>query len=221
MSIKELKIKDSSTIVSEIKKSFEDPALECVFWCVPESDSESLSFYEKKGFHKVVDIPADILKGHERQGSLIWFAVLRGDQLALPESVAGCKVIRLQTIATLDSGELTFFEENSDVPFDIKRMYYISKVPEGKRRGFHAHRDLKQLLFCPYGRILLTLENKNGREEIELSDPSVGVIIEIPTWREMTWLQKDSVLCVAASEFYSADDYIRDYDAFKAYLSQG
>ncbi len=220
MTTKELKIINPSSITEEINKSFEDPALECVFWCVPGNDSDSLIFYEKNGFHRVVDISADILKDHADRGDLVWFAALRGDQLALPESVAGCKVIRLQTIATLDSGELTFFEENSDVPFDIKRMYYISKVPEGKRRGFHAHKDLKQLLFCPYGRILLTLENETGREEIELSDPSVGVIIEIPTWREMTWLQKDSVLCVAASEFYSADDYIRDYDAFKAYLSQ-
>ena len=220
MTTKELKIINPSSITEEINKSFEDPALECVFWCVPGNDSDSLIFYEKNGFHRVVDIPADILKDHADRGDLVWFAALRGDQLALPESVAGCKVIRLQTIATLDSGELTFFEENSDVPFDIKRMYYISKVPEGKRRGFHAHKDLKQLLFCPYGRILLTLENETGREEIELSDPSVGIIIETPTWREMTWLQKDSVLCVAASEFYSADDYIRDYDTFKAYLSQ-
>lgn len=218
MTIKELKTTDPSSIFSDIKESFADPDLESLFWCVSKTDAASVGFYENSGFHKVVDIPADILKSHADQGDLVWFSVLRGDLLDIPESVAGCKVIRLQTISTLDSGELTFFEENSSVPFDIKRIYYISKVPEGKRRGFHAHKDLKQLLFCPYGRILLTLENETGRGEIELSDPSVGIIIEKPTWREMTWLQKDSVLCVAASEFYSADDYIRDYDEFKAYL---
>ncbi len=218
MTTKELKIEKITSAVSQVKKAFEDPGLESVFWCVPVSDSDSLGFYEEQGFHKVVDIPEGILREHTGCGDLVWFSVLRGDLLDIPESVAGCKVIRLQTISTLDSGELSFFEENSDVPFDIKRIYYISKVPEGKRRGFHAHKDLKQLLFCPYGRILLTLENETGREEIELSDPSVGIIIEKPTWREMTWLQKDSVLCVAASEFYSADDYIRDYDEFKAYL---
>ena len=216
--IKELTIENPSTIINEIKQSFAAPDLDCVFWCVPKNDQAGLSFYEENGFHKVVDIPEGILKDHEKTGDLVWFASLRGDQLNIPESVAGCKVVRLQTIATMDSGELSFFEENSDSPFDIKRIYYISKVPEGKKRGFHAHKDLKQLLFCPYGRILLTLENESGREEIELSDPSVGVIIEKPTWREMTWLQKDSVLCVAASEFYNTDDYIRDYDEFKAYL---
>ena len=88
------------------------------------------------------------------------------------------------------------------------------------RRGFHAHRNLKQILFCPYGRIQLILENKNGREEIELSDPSIGVVIEECTWREMLWLQKDSVLCVAASELYDPEDYIRDYDEFRKYISE-
>ena len=73
-------------------------------------------------------------------------------------------------------------------------------------------------MFCPYGRIQLILENRNGREEIELSDPSIGVVIEECTWREMLWLQKDSVLCVAASDYYAAEDYIREYDAFKAYI---
>ena len=59
------------------------------------------------------------------------------------------------------------------------------------------------------------MENKYGREEIELSDPSIGVVIEELTWREMLWLQKDSVLCVAASDYYDVDDYIRSYEEFK------
>ena len=62
------------------------------------------------------------------------------------------------------------------------------------------------------------LENELGREKIELSDPSIGVIIDRPTWREMLWLQKDSVLCVAASEFYDPEDYIRDRHAFERLL---
>ena len=126
--------------------------------------------------------------------------------------------IKIKTIPTDEAGELSFFEGNRDVEFEIKRIYYISKVPEGVRRGFHAHKALKQLLFCPYGRIQLILENKTGREEIELSDPSMGVVIDSCTWREMLWLQKDSVLCVAASDYYDAADYIRNYDEFIKYL---
>ena len=147
-----------------------------------------------------------------------WYSVLKGDVLDNRTSVAGCKIIRIKTIPTVNAGELSFFETNHDLPFEIKRIYYISKVPEGVRRGFHAHRKLKQLLFCPYGRIQLILENKNGREEIELSDPSIGVVIDCTTWREMLWLQKDSVLCVAASDYYKVEDYIRDYQEFKEFI---
>ena len=78
---------------------------------------------------------------------------------------------------------------------------------------------LKQILFCPFGRIQLILENQRGREEIELSDPSVGVVIEEPTWREMLWLQKDSVLCVAASDYYDPMDYVRDHDEYRRMIS--
>ena len=61
------------------------------------------------------------------------------------------------------AGALSFFEGSRDIPFDMKRIYYITRVPEGVRRGFHAHKKLKQLLFCPYGRIQLVLENSRGR----------------------------------------------------------
>ena len=66
----------------------------------------------------------------------------------------------------------------------------------------------------------MILENKHGREEIELSDPSIGVVIDCITWREMLWIQKDSVLCVAASDYYRVEDYIRDYQEFKEIISK-
>lgn len=84
---------------------------------------------------------------------------------------------------------------------------------------YQKSKKLKQLLFCPYERIQLILENKYGREEIELSDPSIGVVIEEPTWREMLWLQKDSVLCVSASDYYEVEDYIRDYEEFRGMIN--
>ena len=119
-----------------------------------------------------------------------------------------------------DRGQLVALEEFKDIPFRIKRVYYMYDTLEGVHRGFHAHKKLKQLLFCPYGRIQLVLENEKGREEIELSDPSIGVMVEEPTWREMLWIQKDSVLCVAASDFYDPADYIRNYEDFKKYLKE-
>ncbi len=198
-----------------LDKAFNELGLESVYWCVSRKNDRAVRFYDKHNFHEAVDIPQKIIDKYAGMDDLKWYSVLRGDDYNAVDSVAGCKVIHIKTVPTVDAGELSFFEGGHEIDFDIKRIYYISKVPEGVRRGFHAHKELKQLLFCPYGRIQLVLENKNGREEIELSDPSIGVIIDEPTWREMLWLQKDSVLCVAASDYYDVNDYVRDYDDFK------
>ena len=202
------------------RKAFEELNLESVYWCVSRSNTRAVKFYDKHNFHEVLDVPRSFSERYKEIKDLKWYSVLKGDEFNLRDTVAGCKVIRIKTIPTISAGELSFFEASKDIPFDIKRIYYISKVPEGVRRGFHAHKTLKQVLFCPYGRIQLVLENKDCREEIELSDPSVGVVISEPTWREMLWIQKDSVLVVAASDFYSVDDYIRDHEDFRAFISE-
>lgn len=210
--------------VSEmLKYAFEILGLRGVYWRVLKNNNRAIRFFDKHGFNNPdEDIPSEIKKRHSNEKNVIWYVCLNGDDfenIALSRgSVAGCKVIKIKTIPTVEAGELSFFEATHDVPFMFKRMYYISKVPEGMRRGFHAHKELKQLLFCPYGKIQLILENGKVREEIELSDPSIGVVIEKPTWREMLWMQKDSVLCVAASDYYRADDYIRNYDEFLEFI---
>lgn len=201
-----------------INKAFNELNLDSVYWCVSRDNNRAVRFYDKHNFHEALDMPQKVLKRYDGIENLKWYSVLKGDEFSNIESVVGCKVIHIKTIPTVDAGELSFFEANHEVPFEIKRIYYISKVPEGVRRGYHAHKELKQLLFCPYGRIQLVLENQRGREEIELNDPSIGVVIDSCTWREMLWIQKDSVLCVAASDFYDASDYIRDYDEFKKYI---
>ena len=203
-----------------IEKAFDELNLESVYWCVSRKNERAIRFYDKHNFHEVVDVPQKVLDRYVGIDNLKWYSILKGDELNTRESVAGCKVLHIKTVPTVNAGELSFFESNREIPFDIKRIYYISKVPEGTRRGFHAHKDLKQFLFCPYGRIQLVLENKNCREEIELSDPSIGVLIDKCTWREMVWLQKDSVLCVAASDYYKLEDYIRDYEMFKKYVGK-
>lgn len=203
---------------SIIGKAFSELGLESIYWCVSKENTRAVRFYDKHNFHEVIDVPQKVLDRYEGINNLKWYSVLKGDEFNVRDAVAGCRVIHIKTIPTVNAGELSFFEGTHEIPFDIKRIYYISKVPEGVRRGFHAHRELKQLLFCPYGRIQLVLENKHGREEIELSDPSIGVIIKECTWREMLWLQKDSVLCVAASDFYKVEDYIRDYDEFRQFI---
>ena len=212
-------------VVSMLKYAFEQLDMHIVYWCIKPENQRAIHFFEKHGFNSPdSDIPAIIKQRHCSENDPVWFVAIRGDdfenKLLSKGAVAGCPIVRIKTIPTVEAGELSFFEGGKDIPFDIKRIYYISKVPEGIRRGFHAHRNLKQLLFCPYGKIQLILENASVREEVELSDPSVGVLITEPTWREMLWLQKDSVLCVAASDYYDPADYIRDYAEFKGYVAK-
>ena len=208
-----------------LKYAFEELGLERIYWRVSCTNERAVRFFKKHGFNIMdEDIPREIIERHSNENNFIWFAVWKGDDYlndALSRGIiADCKVIRIKTVPTIEAGELSFFEGNHDIEFDIKRIYYISKVPEGVRRGFHAHKELKQLLFCPYGKIQLILENRNIREEITLSDPSIGIVIDKPTWREMLWMQKDSVLVVAASDYYNVEDYIRDYTEFKKYISE-
>jgi len=200
--------------------AFDKLAMNSVYWCVSRNNKRAIRFYDKHNFHEALDIPADVCERYSGVNNLKWYSVLAGDLIDDRNEVADCRIMHIKTIPTVNAGELSFFEGCVDIPFEIKRLYYISKVPEGTRRGFHAHKRLKQIIFCPYGRIQLILDNGEKREEIELSDPSIGVIIEQPTWREMLWLQNDSVLCVAASDYYDAKDYIRNYAEFINYINK-
>ena len=118
-------------------------------------------------------------------------------------------------------GALSFFEAERDVDFEIKRVYYITGAPQGTVRGGHAHKKLKQLLFCPYGRIEITLDDGKRKSTYLLDDPSKGLLVESLYWRTMRWLEDDSVLCVAASGYYDESDYMRSYDEFLRYLKGG
>lgn len=128
--------------------------------------------------------------------------------------------VRMIEIKTIDSGyagKLSFFEADKDIPFEIKRIYYIHGVPNHSKRGGHSHKKLKQMLFCPYGEIEIILDNGKERKSVILNDPSKGLLVENSLWREMIWHIDNSVLCVAASDYYDESDYIRNYDDFLNY----
>lgn len=100
------------------------------------------------------------------------------------------------------------------VPFDIKRVYYIYETGEGVSRGFHAHRNLKQVAICVAGKCRMVLDNGETREETWMSSPTRGLLIESMVWREMHDFSRDCVLLVLASEHYDESDYIRNYEVF-------
>lgn len=129
------------------------------------------------------------------------------------------QVIKLNTVWNEDPklGGLSFVESERDIPFTIKRIYYIYKTEENQHRGFHAHKKNWQLLFCTYGDIDIILTDGIQTETVTLDEPSKGLILQPGLWREMVWKKDDSVLCVAASEYYDPDEYIRDYNEFLEY----
>jgi dTDP-4-dehydrorhamnose 3,5-epimerase-like enzyme len=128
------------------------------------------------------------------------------------------KIIDITTIQNKKEGQLSFFEGTHDFPFEIKRIYYIHHVPAGAKRGAHAHKTLQQMFFCPYGSVTIFLNNGKKTEEVLLDNPSIGIVLEPGLWRDMQWNIDNSVLCVAADQYYDEGDYIRDYNEYLSYL---
>lgn len=129
-------------------------------------------------------------------------------------------IISIKTVDSGYAGKLSFFEGTRDVPFEIKRIYYIHGVPNNSQRGGHAHKELRQILFCPYGRIEVILDDGKTRKSVMLDSADNGLVIGPGLWREMIWHEENSVLCVAASEYYDERDYIRDYNDFLKYAAE-
>lgn len=123
-------------------------------------------------------------------------------------------ILEIKTVKDEKRGDLLFFEAERDIPFLIKRFYCLYNVDEYAIRGYHAHKSLKQFMFCPYGEVEIYLTNGFEEEQIRLTEASIGIIIEEGIWREIKFIKENSVLCVAASEYYNEDDYIRDYKQF-------
>lgn len=112
-------------------------------------------------------------------------------------------------------GQLVALEGNKNIPFDIKRVYYMTGMKPGVPRGFHAHRRLQQVAVCVAGCCRFILDDGRLREEVWLDSPAKGLLIGNMVWREMHDFSQDCVLLVLASEFYDESDYIRDYRNFQ------
>ncbi|HFD7561522.1 TPA: FdtA/QdtA family cupin domain-containing protein [Providencia rettgeri] len=113
-----------------------------------------------------------------------------------------------------DRGSLVSLEQNKNIPFDVKRIYYIFGTKKGVSRGFHAHKNLQQVAICVKGSCRFILDDGHSKEEITLNSPNIGLHINSYVWREMHDFSEDCVLIVLASELYDESDYIRDYQVF-------
>ena len=115
-------------------------------------------------------------------------------------------------------GQLVALEEFKDIPFAIRRVYYMYDTAEGFVRGKHAHKKLKQILVCIHGSCKILLDNGKEKKIVPLEKPYEGVYVANSMWREMYDFSADAVLLVLASELYDESDYIRDYEEFIRFI---
>lgn len=114
-----------------------------------------------------------------------------------------------------ERGSLISLERGTNIPFDIRRIYYIFDTKNEVVRGYHAHKKLKQVAIALRGSCDFVLDDGRERIEITLNNPAQGLFISSCIWREMKNFSSDCVLAVLADLEYDESDYIRDYEQFK------
>lgn len=127
--------------------------------------------------------------------------------------VNGVTLHRLNHVKDL-RGDLSVGEFGRDIPFVPSRYFLVFDVPSEKTRGQHAHKQCHQFLICIKGSCSVVADNGQVRQEFLLNSPSLGLYLPAMTWGIQYKYTSDAVLLVFASDYYDADDYIRDYDEF-------
>jgi hypothetical protein len=128
-------------------------------------------------------------------------------------SVFDCKLVNLSLIS-MERGSITSVNNKNDLPFDIKRVYYLYDVPNNADRGAHGHKNLEQLIVAVSGSFTINLFDGINSKSFILNQPSQGLLIVPGMWRELNGFSGGAICLVLASEEFDESDYIRDYADF-------
>ncbi len=104
--------------------------------------------------------------------------------------------------------------EKENIPFDIKRIYYLYDVPLGSTRGEHGHKKLEQILVCMNGACNIEINDGYNINNFELDNPNLGLYIPAGKWRRLKFIESNTIICVFASRVYEKEDYIYSYEEF-------
>ncbi len=131
-------------------------------------------------------------------------------------TIYDCVIIPLPKVHNR-SGNITIVEGQKNVPFDVKRIYYLYDIPGGEDRGGHAHKTLHQLVIAASGSFDILLNDGVNKKVVTLNRPDYGLYIVPGIWRELMEFSSGAVCLVLASEAYDEGDYIREYREFICY----
>jgi dTDP-4-dehydrorhamnose 3,5-epimerase-like enzyme len=135
--------------------------------------------------------------------------------------IRNCAHIKLKQIIDEQDGVLSIAESMREIPFDLKRVFYIYGLAYPKAlRGFHAHKKLEQVIFCINGSCKLMVTDGIGKQYFHLSDPNHGIYLGPDLWHTMFEFSNDCIILVLASDYYNESDYIRDYNEFIAHITK-
>ncbi len=120
------------------------------------------------------------------------------------------------------NGDLIWMEEMQHIPFEIKRSYFITNIHgnETAKRGGHAHKNLNQVLIAASGAFDVLIDDGENKNVINLNRPDQGLLLSSMIWRELSNFSRNVVCLVFASDLYTENDYIRNYDQFIQYTKR-
>ena len=136
----------------------------------------------------------------------------------MKSSVYDCVVLPLNKIHNR-AGNITIVEGQRNVPFDIRRIYYLYDIPGGEARGGHAHKELNQLIVAGSGSFNVLLHDGQNKKIVTLNRPDYGLLIVPGIWRELFEFSSGAICLVLASDMYDENDYFRDYTDFMEWKS--
>jgi len=134
-------------------------------------------------------------------------------------SVYDCNILPLCKIHN-PAGNITIVEGEQNIPFNIRRIYYLYDIPGGECRGGHAHKELSQLIVAASGSFDVLLDDGTNKKIVRLNSPNYGLLVVPGIWRELFEFSSGSVCMVLASHKYEEHDYIRDFQEFKKYKNE-
>jgi hypothetical protein len=131
----------------------------------------------------------------------------------MKNNVYDCVILPLSKIHNR-AGNITIVEGQENIPFDVRRIYYLYDIPSGEDRGGHAHKELHQLIVAASGSFNVLLDDGQNKKIVTLNRPDYGLMVVPGIWRELFEFSSGAICLVLASQKYDQDDYLRSYEQF-------